>query len=100
MQDDTMIKGHHQERKDNSTNIEPLERLAKKTITDKTPDKQVSRQWNECLKEGWWKDTKMTVIGENMWKIITEPRYKLSTTQHNMLKVIKGPKKDHRRAAA
>ena len=35
-----------------------------------------------------------------MWKIITEPWHKLSIAKCNMLKVIKAPKKDHRRATA
>ena len=52
VQNDTTIGENHQGRKDNSTNIEPLERLTERTIADKTPNKQVSRQWNKCLKEG------------------------------------------------
>ena len=77
-QDITAISGHHQKRRDNSTNI--------------------SRQWNECLKENWWKDNKITVMGEHIWKITTGPQYRLSTTKCNMLKIDKAPKKDHGRA--
>ena len=92
------MKGHHQDRRDNNTNTKPLEGLTEETIADEAPNKQVSRQWNECLKENWWKDTKITIMGEHMWKIITEPWYRLSAAKHNMLKVIKTPKEDHRRA--
>jgi hypothetical protein len=38
------MEEHHQERKDNSANIKPLEGLTEETITDETPDKQVNRQ--------------------------------------------------------
>ena len=37
-------------------------------------------------------------MGKHMWKIITEPQYRLSTAKCNMLKIIKAPKKDHGRA--
>ena len=57
-------------------------------------------QWNERLKEGWWKNAKITIIGENVWKIIINPWHKLSVTKRNMLKIIKAPKENHRRAAA
>ena len=100
VQDITMVKGHHQDRKENNTDTEPLEELTEGTIANEAPDKQVDRQWSECLKESWWKDTKITVIGENIWKIVTEPQNKLSTAKYNMLKVVKTPKKDHRRATA
>ena len=53
MQDATTMEEHHQEIKDNSANIEPLEGLTKETTTEDTPDKQVGRQWNRCLKEDW-----------------------------------------------
>ena len=33
-----------------------------------------------------------------MWKIITEPQYRLPTAKCNTLKIVKAPKKDHRRA--
>ena len=98
MKDNTMIKGHHQDRKDNNTNTEPLEGLTEETIPNEAPNEQVGRQWNEHLKEDWWKDTKITVIGKHMWKIITEPQHRLSTTKCNMLKIMKTPKEDHRRA--
>ena len=100
MKDNTMIKGHHQDRKDNNTNTEPLEGLTEETIADEAPDKQVDRQWDGHLKEGWWKNAKITVIGKRMWKIITEPQHKLSIAEHNMLKIVKTPKENHRRAAA
>jgi ribosomal protein L5 len=73
VQDAIMVKEHHQDKKENNTNIEPLEGLTKETIGDKALDKQVDRQWDEHLREGWWKNAKITVIGESMWKIITEP---------------------------
>jgi hypothetical protein len=100
VQDVTTVKGYHQDKKENNTNTEPLEGLAEETIVNKAPDEQVDRQWDECLKEGWWKSAKIAVIGERMWKIITEPRHKLSVAKHNILKVIKAPKKDHRRVVA
>jgi hypothetical protein len=94
------VKGYHQDKKENNTNTEPLEELAEGTIADEAPDKQVDRQWNKHLKESWWKDTKITVEGENIWKIISEPRHKFSLAKCNMLKVIKTPKENHRRATA
>jgi hypothetical protein len=99
-QDATMVKGHHQDKKENNTDTEPLEGLTEGTIASKAPDKQVNRQWNEHLKEGWWKNTKITIIGENIWKIIMEPRHKLSVAKHNVLKVVKAPKENHRKATA
>ena len=72
-QDITTVKGDHQDKEENNTDIEPSEELTKETIASKAPDEQVDRQSNECLKEDWWKNTKITVIGESMWKIITEP---------------------------
>ena len=95
-----MVKGHHQDKKENNTNTEPLEGLTEETIASKAPNEQVNRQWNECLKEGWWKNAKITIIGESMWKIIMEPWHKLSVAKHNMLKIVKAPKENHRRAAA
>ena len=86
---------NHQKGRDNNIDTEPLEGPTEGTITNEAPNKQVGRQWNGCLKESWWKDTKITTIGEHMWKIITEPQYRLSTTKHNMLKINKAPKKDH-----
>ena len=95
----TTIKGeHHQERKDNSANIEPLEGLTGETTANKTPDKQINRQWNKCLKGNWWKNANLSVIGEHLWRIITEPQYRFSTTKCNMLKIIKAPKEDCGRA--
>ena len=94
------MKGHHQDKKEKNTGTEPLERLTKGTIADEAPDKQVDRHWNDCPKEGWRKNTKITVIGENMWKIIMEPWHKLSITKRNMLQIIKAPKENHRRATA
>ena len=73
IQDATMVKRHHQDKQENNTDIEPLEGLTEETIANKAPDEQVDRQWNECLKGGLWKNSKITVIGESMWKIITEP---------------------------
>ena len=35
-----------------------------------------------------------------MWKIIMEPQHRLSVTKHNMLKIVKAPKENHRRAVA
>ena len=98
VQDTTTVKGHHQDKKKNNT--EPLEGLTEETIASKAPDKQVDKQWNECLKEGWWKNAKITVIGENMWKIIMNPQHKLSVTKRNVLKIVKAPKENHRRATA
>ena len=66
VQDTTTVKEHHQDKKENDTDTEPLQGLAEETIADEAPDKQVDRQWNKCLKEGWWKNTKITIIGENM----------------------------------
>ena len=100
IQDATTVKGHHQDKKENNTDTEPLEGLTEGTIASKTPDEQVDRQWNECLKGGWWKNAKITIIGESMWKIIAEPQCKLSVAKHNILKVIKAPKESHRRATA
>ena len=100
VQDVTTVKGYHQDKKENNTNTEPLEELAEGTIADEAPDKQVDRQWNKQWKESWWKDTKITVEGENIWKIISEPRHKFSLAKCNMLKVIKTPKENHRRATA
>jgi hypothetical protein len=100
VQDTTMVKGHHQDKKENNIDTKPLEGLTEGTITDKAPDKQVDRQWNKCLKESWWKNAKITVIGENMWKIITEPRHKLSVAKHNVLKVVKTPKENHGKTVA
>jgi hypothetical protein len=91
------VKGDHQDKEENNTNTEPSEGLTEETIANKAPDKQVDRQWNDCLKEGWWKNAKITVIGESMWKIITEPWHKLSIAKRNMLKVVKTPKKNHRK---
>ena len=73
VQDTTTVKEHHQDKEENDTDTEPLEGLTEETIASKAPNEQVDRQWNEHLKEGWWKNTKITVIGESMWKIITEP---------------------------
>jgi hypothetical protein len=100
VQDVTMVKGYHQDKKENNTNIKPLEGLTEGTIANEAPDEQVNRQWDQRLKEGWWKNAKITIIGENRWKIITEPRHELSIAKRNMLKVIKAPKEDHRRVAA
>ena len=100
IQDATMVKGHHQDKKENKIDTEPLEGLTEETITDEAPDKQVNRQWNKCLKESWWKNAKITIIGENMWKITTEPRRKLSVAKCNILKVIKTPKENHGKAVA
>jgi hypothetical protein len=97
MQDTTTVKGHHQDKKENDTDTKSLEGLTKGTIADEAPDEQVNRQWNDCLKEGWWKNTKITVIGESMWKIITEPQCKLSVAKCNILKVIKAPKENMER---
>ena len=94
------MKGYHQDKEENNTNTEPSEGLTEETIANEAPDKQVDRQWNECLKEGWWKNAKITVIGESMWKIITKPQHKLSVAKRNMLKVIKAPKESHRKAVA
>jgi hypothetical protein len=94
------VKGDHQDKKKDNTNTEPSEELIEETIADEAPGKQVDRQWNKCLKEGWWKNAKITIIGENMWKIIMNPRHKLSITKCNMLKIVKAPKENHRRAAA
>jgi hypothetical protein len=77
-----------------------LKGLTEEIITSKAPNEQVNRQWNERLKEGWWKNAKITIIGESMWKIIMEPRHKLSVIKRNILKVIKTPKENHGRAAA
>jgi hypothetical protein len=99
-QDTTTVEGHHQDKKENNTDTEPLEELTEGTIASKTPDKQVDRQWNGCLKGGWWKNAKITIIGESMWKIITEPQHKLSVAKRNILKVVKAPKENHRRATA
>ena len=74
--------------------------LTEETIASKAPNEQVDRQWNERLKEGWWKNAKITTIGESMWKTIIEPRHKLSAAKCNMLKIIKIPKENHRRAVA
>ena len=73
VQDTTTVKGHHQDKKENNTDTEPLEGLTKGTIANEAPNRQANRQWNDCLKESWWKNAKTTVIGESMWKIITEP---------------------------
>ena len=100
IQDATTVKGHHRDKKGNNTDTKPLEGLTKETITSKAPDEQVNRQWNECPKEGWWKNAKITIIGESMWRIIMEPWHKLSVTKCNMLKIVKAPKENHRRAAA
>ena len=94
------MKGDHQDKEEDNTNTESSEGLIEETITNEAPDKQVDRQWNECLREGWWKNAKTTIIGESMWKIITEPQHELSVTKHNMPKIIKAPKENHRRAAA
>ena len=94
------MKGHHQDRRDNNTNTKPLEGLTEETIASKAPNEQVNRQWNECLKEGWWKNAKITIIGESMRKIIMEPQHKLSIAKCNMLKVVKTSKENHRRATA
>jgi hypothetical protein len=94
------VKGHHQDKKENNTDTEPLEGLTEEMIASKAPDEQVNRQWNECLKEGWWKNAKITIIGESMRKIIMEPQHKLSVAKCNMLKIIKAPKENHRRATA
>ena len=99
-QDATTVKGHHQDKKENKTDTEPLEGLTEGTIASKAHDKQVDKQWNKHLKEGWWKNAKITVIGENMWKIIMNPWHKLSITKRNMLKIVKAPKGNHGRAAA
>ena len=72
-QDATTVKGHHQDKKENNTDTKPLEGLTEGTISSKAPDEQVDRQWNERLKGGWWKNAKITIIGESVWKIITEP---------------------------
>jgi hypothetical protein len=98
--DVTTVKGDHQDKEENNTDIEPSEELTKETIASKAPDEQVDRQWNECLKEDWWKNAKITVIGESMWKIITEPRCKLSVAKHNLLTVTKAPKENHGKATA
>ena len=94
------MKGHHQDKKENNTDTEPLEGLTEGTIASKAPDKQVDRQWNERLKGGWVKNAKTTIIGESMWKIIMEPQCKLSVAKHNILKVVKAPKENHGRAMA
>ena len=94
------MKGHHQDKRENNTDTEPLEGLTEGTIADEASNKQVNRQWNKCLKEGWWKNTKITIIGESMWKIITESRCNLSVAKHNVLKVIKAPKENHGKAMA
>ena len=99
-QDITTVKGDHQDKEENNTDIEPSEELTKETIARKAPNEQVDRQWNERLKEGWWKNAKITIIGESIWKIIMEPRHKLSGTKRNMLKIVKAPEENHRRAAA
>ena len=52
-----------------------MEGLTKETIASKASNEQVDKQWNERLKEGWWKNAKITIIGET-------------------------PKENHRRAAA
>ena len=100
IQDATTVKGHHQDKKENNIDTEPSEGLTEETIADEAPDKQVNRQWNKCLKEDWWKNAKITIIGESMWKIITEPRRKLSVAKCNILKVIKAPKENHGKAVA
>ena len=94
------MKGHHQDKKENNTDTEPLEGLTEGTIASKAPNEHVDRQWNECLKGGWWKNAKITIIGESMWKIIMEPQCKLSVAKHNILKVVKAPKENHGRAMA
>jgi hypothetical protein len=53
VQDATMVKGHHQGKKENNTDTEPSEGLTEETIASKAPDEQVDRQWNEHLKKGW-----------------------------------------------
>ena len=70
--DATMVKGHHQDKKENNTDTEPLEGRTEGTIASKAPNKQVDRQRNGRLRGGWWKNAKITIIGESMWKIITE----------------------------
>ena len=97
IEDATMVEGHHQDKKENNTDTKPLEGLTEETIASKAPNEQVNRQWNERLKEGWWKNTKITIIGESMWKIIMEPWHKLSVAKRNVLKIIKAPKENHRR---
>ena len=96
-QDATTVKGHHQDKKENNTDTEPLEGLTQGMIASKAPNEQVDRQWNERLKESWWKNAKITIIGESMWKIIMEAWHKLSIAKCNMLKIIKAPKENHRR---
>ena len=51
VQDTTMVKGHHQDKKENNTDTEPLEGLTEETIASKAPDEQVNRQWNESLRK-------------------------------------------------
>ena len=92
-------KGYYQDKKGNNANIKPLEGLTEETIADEALDEEVNRQWDECLKEGWWKNAKITVIGKRMWEIITEPQHKPSIAKCDMLKVVKAPKENHRRAA-
>jgi hypothetical protein len=91
IQDTTTVKEHDQDKRENNINIEPLEGLTEETIVDEALDEQVDRQWDERLRKGWWKNAKITVIGERMWEIITKPRHKLSIVKHNVLKVIKIP---------
>ena len=100
VQDATMVKGDHQDKEEDNTNTEPSKGLIEETIASKAPDEQVDRQWKERLKEGWWKNAKITIIGENMWKIIMNPQHRLFVTKHNMLKIIKAPKENQGRAAA
>ena len=100
VRDATTVKRDHQDKEEDNTNTEPSEGLIEETIADEAPDKQVDRQWNECLRVGWWKNAKITDIGESMWKVITKPRHELSVAKCNMLKIVKAPKENHRRAAA
>ena len=94
------MKGDHQDKKGNNIDTKPLEGLTEGTISSKAPGEQVDRQWNERLKEGWWKNAKITIIGESKWKIIMEPQHKLSGAKRNMLKIVKAPEENHGRATA
>ena len=100
VQDTVTVKGHHQVKKESDTDTESLKGLTEEIIATKAPDEQVDGQWNECLKEGWWKNAKITIIGESIWKIMMEPWHKLSIAKRNTLKIVKAPKENHRRAAA
>ena len=44
VQDTTTVKEHHQDKRENNTNIEPLEGLTEEIIADETLDEQVDRQ--------------------------------------------------------